>query len=205
MTRIGQTVTFGAQPATARSYTRGMALPWGAPLTRDDLMEMPDDGHRYEIVDGALLVTPSPGYRHQAVVTELVVLLHAAISPEFVVLAAPFDLVVSDSTVLQPDLLVARRADVGAGALERATPLLVVEILSPSSRLSDLGTKRLAYEAAGVPIYWVIDPEEPSFSAFRLEAGTYLEEATVVGDAAYRSEFPFPVEVVPARLVPTAD
>ena len=64
-----------------------MALPWGAPLTRDDLSEMPDDGHRYEIVDGALLVTPSSGYQHQVAVTELLVLLHSAIGPEDVVLA----------------------------------------------------------------------------------------------------------------------
>jgi Uma2 family endonuclease len=181
-----------------------MALPWGAPLTRDDLMEMPDDGHRYEIVDGALLVTPSPGFQHQAAVTELLVVLHGAIGPELVVLAAPFDFVVSPSTVLRPDLLVAGRADLGPRGLEHATPLLIVEILSPSTRLTDLGTKRLAYQAAGVPAYWVVDPEEPSLAVFRLEDGAYLEDAKVVGDAAYRTEWPFAVEVVPARLVPPA-
>lgn len=181
-----------------------MALPWGAPLTRDDLLEMPDDGHRYEIVDGALLVTPSPGYPHQAAVTELLVVLHAAIGPDLVVLAAPFDFVVNPTTVLQPDLLVARRADVGPRGLEQGTPILVVEIISPSSRLTDLGTKRLAYQAAGVPAYWVVDPEEPSLTTFRLEHSAYIEEAKVAGEAAYRAEWPFTVEVIPARLIPPA-
>lgn len=181
-----------------------MALPWGAPLTRDDLLEMPDDGHRYEIVDGTLLVTPSPGYRHQAAATELLVVLHGAIGSELVVLAAPFDFVVNPTTVLRPDLLVARRADVGPQGLEQGTPILVVEIVSPSSRLTDLGTKRLAYQAASVPAYWVVDPEEPSLTVFRRQDGAYVEDASVVGDAAYRTEWPFAVEVGPARLVPPA-
>jgi Uma2 family endonuclease len=181
-----------------------MALPWGAPLTQDDLLEMPDDGHRYEIVDGSLLVTPSPGYRHQFSVTELVVLLHAAIGPELVVLTAPFDYMVSATTVLQPDLMVARRSDAGPKGLEDATPLLVVEILSPSTRLSDLGTKRLAYQAAGVPAYWVVDTEEPSLTVFRLEDGVYREDAKVIGDAVYRTEWPAALEVVAARLTAPA-
>ena len=108
------------------------------------------------------------------------------------------------TTVLQPDLLVARRADVGPRGLEQGTPILVVEIVSPSSRLTDLGTKRLAYQAGGVPAYWVVDPEESSLTVFRRQDGAYVDDAMVVGEAAYRTEWPFAVEVVPARLVPPA-
>jgi len=181
-----------------------MALPWGAPLTRDDLAAMPDDGHRYEIVDGALLVTPSPGSRHQAAITELIVLLHGAAKSGLVVVPAPFDYIVTANTVLQPDLLVANRADVRERGLEQGTPLLVVEVLSPSTRLSDLGTKRLAYQAAGVPAYWVVDPEEPSLTVFLLEAGTYAETATVTGETSFHADFPFAIDVTPDRLIPSA-
>jgi Uma2 family endonuclease len=179
-----------------------MALPWGSPLSYEDLEAMPHDGHRYEIVDGSLLVTPSPGYRHQFASTELLVVLHRAIGSDLVVLAAPFDYVVSRHTVLQPDLLVARRVDLSPKGLEGATPLLVVEIVSPSTRLTDLGTKRLAYQAAGVPAYWVVDPAVPSLTVHRLRQGEYVEEASVVGPATYRTDWPVAVEVVPARLLP---
>ena len=117
-------------------------------------------------------------------------------------LAAPFDYVVDPATVLQPDLLVARRADVGPTSLDRAAALLVIEILSPSTRLTDLGTKRLADQRGGVP--WMIDTEEPRLTVFRLEDGVYFEESSTVGAAVYRTESPFAVEIVPARLAPPA-
>lgn len=177
-----------------------MALPWGAPLTEEDLRHLPDDGHRYELVDGALLVTPAPGGRHQVCVVRLLALLHASRPPGLTVLVAPYDFRVSASTVLQPDLLVFRSADLGEVALDTA-PLLVVEVLSPSTRLTDLGTKRLAYEAAGVPAYWVVDPIRPSLTVLHLRGGRYAEHVTVSGDTPYPATYPFEVTVVPAGLV----
>jgi len=140
-----------------------MALPWGAPLTVDDLRRIPDDGHRYELVDGVLLVTPAPGTAHQTCVAMLVVAFVAAAPATQLVLPAPYDWVVDPHTSFQPDVLVAHRVDVGEERLERA-PLLVVEIHSPSTRLADLTLKRAAYEAAGVPAYWLVDPAEPSLT-----------------------------------------
>jgi Uma2 family endonuclease len=175
-------------------------LPRGAPLTYDDLQAMPDDGHRYELVDGALIVTPAPVARHQRAVVRLIVLLTAAAGDELDVLPAPFDYKVSDVTVLQPDVVVARRSDVGDANLQR-TPLLVVEVLSPSTRRIDLGTKRLAFEAAGVPSYWLVDPDEPSLTVLELASGEYREVARVVGEEAYAAVRPFDVTVVPAQLL----
>jgi Uma2 family endonuclease len=80
-------------------------------------------------------------------------------------------------------------------------PVLVVEVLSPSTRSIDLGTKRLAYEAAGVPAYWLVDPEVPSLTVLELDAGRYVERATVTGDDAFHADFPFAVTVIPARLL----
>lgn len=175
-------------------------LRWGAPFTYDDLQDMPDDGHRYELIDGVLLVTPSPEIPHQACVGAVYRSLYAAREPDEIVFVAPLDYVVSSTTVLEPDVLVVRRESLGLRFVDR-TPLLVVEVLSPSTRRIDLGTKRLAYEAAGVPTYWAVDPAEPSLTVFRLVGGRYEEEARVVGEEAYTAEAPFPVTIVPARLL----
>ncbi|MDQ4091630.1 MAG: Uma2 family endonuclease [Actinomycetota bacterium] len=177
-----------------------MALPWGAPLTEDDLATMPEDGHRYELLDGTLLVTPSPNLNHQRCVAGLLVLLHGARRPGFEVLPAPFDVRLSRITVLEPDVLVARRADLTPARLE-GPPVLAVEVLSPSTRRIDAGAKRLAYEAAGVPAYWLVDPDVPSLTVLELDAGRYVERATVTGDEAFHAAVPFRVTAVPARLL----
>ncbi len=161
---------------------------------------MPDDGHRYELVDGVLVVTPAPGTAHQRCVYRLAALLLGAAEAGLDVLGAPYDYQVGPTTLLQPDVVVARREDLGEARLERK-PLLVVEVVSPSTRLTDLGTKRLAYEAAGVPAYWLIDPAEASLTVLRLEEGRFTEEAQVVGEQSYQARYPFDVVVVPADLV----
>jgi Uma2 family endonuclease len=190
----------GFQPVGTYTSAMALALPWGAPLTHTDLAEVPDDGHRYELVDGVLVVTPVPGTAHQRCVYRLAALLLAAMGPDMDVLGAPYDYLVGPSTLFQPDVLVARREDLGTARLERP-PLLVVEVLSPSTRLTDLGTKRLAYEAAGVPAYWLVDPDEPSLTALRLNEGRYAQEAKVGADGRYQARYPFKVAVVPGELV----
>ncbi len=121
-----------------------MALPWGAPLTEDDLATMPDDGHRYELLDGTLLVTPSPSFGHQTCVGSLHTLLREARQPGHTVVVAPFDVRLSAITVLEPDVLVARKADVTPARLE-GPPLLAVEVLSPQH-----AAHRPGHEAPGL-------------------------------------------------------
>lgn len=177
-----------------------LQLPWGAALTYDDLQNIPEDGHRYELLDGTLLVTPAPNRAHQRCVLQLVVLLHAAAPAELEVIVAPFDWLIGPRTSFEPDVLVARRADVGERNLPHP-PVLAVEVLSPSTRRIDLVLKRDAYAAAGVASYWIVDPDEPSLTALRLEAGAYVEEAVVSGTGSLVASAPFPVTVVPARLL----
>ncbi len=177
-------------------------IPHGRPFTVDDLEGMPDDGNRYELIDGMLHVSPCPVPRHQVVLGELFVRLHAACPPGLLVMMAPMDVQPDRTNSLQPDVLVARPADFGPRNLPVA-PLLVVEVLSPSTRLYDLNTKRSAYEKVGVPSYWILDPTEPgALVAFELDdAGHYREVAHVEGDEEFAATRPFPVTVVPARLL----
>lgn len=127
-------------------------------------------------------------------------MLYAARLPEYRVLVAPFDVRLSRFTVVEPDVLVARKSDLTDARLEGA-PVLAVEVLSPGTRRIDLGTKRLTYEAAGVPAYWLVDPDGPSLTVLHLQEGRYVEQTVVSGDQPYEAEFPFPVTVVPARLI----
>ncbi len=172
----------------------------GAPFTEDDLLETPDDGRRYELIDGMLVVSPSPILDHQRCITGLVLLLHHACVAGLEVVVGPFDIRFSSTTVLIPDLLVARKADLTPARLEVA-PILVVEVRSPSTRRFDEGTKRLVYEAAGVAAYWLVDPVEPRLTVLHLEDGHYVEHASVAGDEAYEATLPFPVTVVPSQLL----
>jgi len=174
-------------------------LPQSRPLTRDDLDSMPDDGHRYELIDGALVVTPAPSVGHQRVLAGLHLLLARTCPPGLELLFAPLDVALADDTVMQPDLLVARREDFTSRALPTA-PLLAVEILSPSTRRIDLTLKRSRYEAAGTASYWVVDPDDLTLTAWDLAEGRYVEVAHVAGDEEWTASSPFPVTVVPARL-----
>ena len=176
-------------------------LPFGQPLTRADLDDMPDDdGHRYELIDGVLIVTPAPAPSHQNVLGNLYFLLRTRCPDELKIYFAPLDVVISDDTVMQPDLLVAHGDDFTEKDLPTA-PMLAVEVLSPSTRRIDLMLKWSRYEAAGCGSYWVVDPIEPSLIAWELRDGTYVEVAKVVGNDEFRAELPFGVTVVPGDLV----
>jgi Uma2 family endonuclease len=175
-------------------------LPRGRPLTRDDLERMPDDGHRYELIDGTLVVTPAPSPRHQTVVAGLHLVLAQACPSHLRVLFAPLDVVLAVDTVVEPDLLVARKSDFTQRDLPVA-PLLAVEVLSPSTRLFDLNLKRARYERAGCPSYWVVDLDPPSMRVWQLADGEYDEVAFVKGAEPFAAASPFAVNVVPDALL----
>ncbi len=180
------------------------SLPYSRPLTAADLEAMPDDGHRYELVDGTLIVTPAPSLLHQRAVGELYLLLRAGCPDDLEVILAPFDVRLGETTVLQPDLLVARRRDVTDRNLP-APPVLTVEVLSPSTRLVDLNLKLARFQAAGTASYWTVDPGDSplqaSISAWDLHGETYGDPRAAYGEQHLLLERPFPLDVVPARLV----
>lgn len=177
-------------------------MPREGDWTVDDLDRLPDDGLQYELADGVLLVTPAPVPRHQWVIGNLYILLRGAQPPGLWVFLSPIDFRPTPRRSLQPDLLVVREQDVGEKNITRPL-LLAVEVLSPSTRAKDLLLKRGLYEDSGVLSYWVVDPEppSPSLTVFELRGRRYVEVATVHGDQPFRAAQPFPVEVVPARLL----
>lgn len=175
-------------------------LPRSQPLTRADLDAMPDDGHRYELIDGVLVVTPAPSMPHQRVVTRLWRLLDEACPDDLEVFVAPFDVAIAADTVMQPDVLVARRRELTQRDLP-AAPVLAVEVLSPSTHRVDLTLKHSRYEAAGCASYWVVDPLEPALTAWDLVAHRYVKTASVSGADSWLASQPYPASIRPRDLV----
>jgi len=173
-------------------------------LRRADLRHTPDDGARYELIDGELYVSAAPGHVHHRATGRLFATLTTAAPAEFEVLVGPFAVALAQDTEIQPDIIVGRRKDFTER--EIVAPALVVEVLSISTRSVDLVVKRRRLERAGVPSYWVVDPvarpEEASLLVWELGAdGVYQEPVRVVGEQPYVAVAPFPVTVVPGQLV----
>jgi Uma2 family endonuclease len=126
--------------------------------------ELPDDGNRYEIIDGVLYMSTAPSPLHQWISRQTQRLLYRQLDDLGLGLTfnAPVGLFMPGCDPVQPDILVLRPED-RALILERRAetiPLLLVEVLSPSNPQHDLITKRQAYARAGVPEYWVLRPQE---------------------------------------------
>ena len=173
----------------------------GKPFTVAELDRMPDDGHRYELLDGVLVVSPRPTPAHQVVAFTLASVLDKASPPEWQVVPEPA-VMVSRDTEFAPDIVVVGR-DQLSGSKIIQPPALAVEVRSPSTALIDLNVKKAAYERFGVPSYWVVIPGTgtPELIVFELRDGHYTEAARVSGGQPFAAVRPFAVEVVPARLV----
>ena len=131
--------------------------------TADDLERLPDDGNRYEVVEGELFVTPAPSFAHQFVAGEIYRRLYPFVGEQRLgwVMFAPGDVHVNTRNQVQPDIFVVPRTAAGKPATWRdaPTPILVVEVLSDSTARRDLGPKRELYHRAGIAEYWVVDHE----------------------------------------------
>ncbi|ADB34359.1 protein of unknown function DUF820 [Kribbella flavida DSM 17836] len=156
------------------------------------------DGRRYEVMDGRLQVTGTqPPLHHTAVVALMVKLKHAA-PPNLRVAVGSLDFRPTPPHTLRPDLLVCRTADAG---LRHTTRLLVaVEVLSPSTRITDVVHKRAQYERFAVPSYWLLDPDRQELTVLELAEAHYVCTAVVQADEAHTVSQPFPLTLTPAEL-----
>ncbi len=178
-------------------------LPADRPLTVEDLDLLPDDGNRYELDDGVLVVSPAPVVGHQVVVHRLCLALSAACPEDFFVLPGP-GVEQSPSQYRIPDLVAVRASSIGFydKSISRP-PALVVEVGSPSTAAYDRNRKKDVYAGFGIASYWIVKPDvgKPSITAFELRRGAYRQIAEATGDEVFKPMRPFPCEIVPSALV----
>jgi Uma2 family endonuclease len=158
-------------------------------LTYDDLLLLPDDGRRHEIIDGVHYVTPSPSLSHQELVGRLYLSLGGFVEDRpdrGRVILAPFDVVFSFHDVVEPDLVFVSsdQIEILTEKNIRGTPALVIEVLSPSTRRRDQGIKLRLYERTGVREYWLIDPVGRAVTVYRRGAdASFPRPSTLTAEA----------------------
>ena len=181
----------------------GIRDPLDRLWTHRDLDDAPDDGNRYEVIDGVLHMTPSPTTWHQRVIAKLVAILvpHVEAADLGEVFPAGLRVVLDELTGVEPDLVYVAREQ--AASLLRdghyGPPALVVEVLSSKHGL-DTKVKLGRYARAGIPWYWIVDPEAMVLWEYRLEGGQYAVASRAGGDEVFHPAL-FPGLSIPlARL-----
>ncbi|MBI4872247.1 MAG: Uma2 family endonuclease [Candidatus Riflebacteria bacterium] len=182
----------GKEPQEAKL----VGLPQPILVTVEDLFEMPEDGNRYELIDGRLHVTPPPTTRHQRVVMQVILRLAAWSEAQnrgkwFF---APCGVILDDTTMFQPDAFFVSRERVAEIVQEKAVygaPDLIVEVLSPGTARRDRTVKTLAYASSGVREYWLIAPDAACVTVLTLVGARYEELGLVSG-----------ARTIPSRVLP---
>ena len=160
-------------------------------LTFADLERIPEDGRRYELYDGEVVVVPSPLPLHQIVLARLADALRSyARQHSALCLQAPLDIVFSEYDVLQPDIVYFSAETTRLIDLRRVirqAPDLCVEVLSPSTAKRDRGRKMQMFARFGVKEYWIVDPIELVLERFELDGGSYQLRMRGVNDETVNS------------------
>lgn len=162
-------------------------------VTYEMYREMPEDSGRFELLDGVLeLMSPGPSATHQSIGRELEFKLMQSCRSDYVIFYAPLDVILSQTNVLQPDLMTIHRSRlhiVTDRGVEGA-PDLVVEIVSPGSRKRDKVLKMKTYARHGVPEYWIVDAVSRTLEQYRIHDGGehYILHALFEGDDVVTSD-----------------
>ncbi len=162
----------------------------GGKLTYADYAALPDDGRRYQLVEGELVVTPAPNAWHQRLQLKLAAKLDAFVeqAASGVVLVSPLDVVLDERTVVQPDIVFIsrKRAAILTRPNVQGAPDVCVEILSPATERLDRVRKFNLYARCGIPHYWIVDPEARTIEEFVLEGAVYRSRGVTSCDDAFR-------------------
>lgn len=160
-------------------------------FTYRDYLNLPDDGQRYEIIHGDLVMTPAPVPLHQMVSGNIFNLLstHVKTNQLGFVLYAPCDVVLDELNVVQPDILfiTRERAEIITEKNIQGAPDLIIEIISPTTAYYDLVSKKDVYQQFGVKEYWLVDPIRRSVQVLVLTDGKWVADQEVIGDGSVAS------------------
>src|SRR5256712_1290682 len=178
------------------AHSMGMAAPLY--YTADMVRALPDDGNRYEVVFGELLVTPAPRPWHQVLVPGLAAAWAASlrVEPVGVPLVSPADISWGIDILVQPDLFVLPLEDARTGHWPAMRHLLLaVEVLNPSSTRADRFTKRRLYQEQRVPVYWAVDGDERWVEVWVPDAELPIVERERLAWHPQRAARPFALEL----------
>lgn len=156
-------------------------------FTYEDYLLFPEDGKRHELIDGEHFMTPSPNTRHQEISRNLLLAIGIFLknNPIGKLFGAPYDAVLSDLDVVQPDLLfiTAARFSLITEKNIQGVPDLVIETISENTRKTDEVIKRKLYEKHGIPEYWIINPELDTVKIYRMTGRGYARTAELSREA----------------------
>jgi Uma2 family endonuclease len=175
------------------------------PLTVDDLERiwerMPENGYRYELDEGVLVVYGAASNFHQLVSARLTVAFSHGCPPEFLIIPAA-GVVMSPVQFRIPDLMIIR-TEAFEPKYSTTPPVLAVEIASPSTSKYDQTRKKQVYAEFGIPDYWIVTPDadKPDITAYRLSGKHYERVAYAKGEQKFTATRPFAVSFTPAELV----
>lgn len=163
--------------------------------TYDDYAALPDDGQRYEIVNGVLLMTPAPTPNHQSISAWFTyyLLMHVQLAGRGRVFPAPIDVELGPKDVFEPDVVVVLNANLDKVAAKRiiGAPDLVVEIASRGTAAYDRVSKYDIYARSGIAEYWIVKPTNRTIEVLILENGEYYSAGIFRGE-----------QLLPSRIVP---
>ena len=162
------------------------------PMTYDEYCLLPDDGKRYQVIEGELFVSPAPRTTHQDIIVHLTVLLQTHVKAHNLgkVYVAPTDVLLGPITVVQPDILFIRRENMGiiTELNIQGPPDLCIEVLSPGTESVDRERKMAVYARYGVHEYWIINPMRQTVSVYIRDGDLFALGIEAAGDDVVTSD-----------------
>jgi Uma2 family endonuclease len=176
-----------------------LRLPDAQGYTVDDLHALPDDGRRYELIDGSIIVSPSATIDHNTIALWIATILWDSVPDGRFVVGTDQSTTIDDHNEPRPDVVVARVRNLRRSPFPMDDAILVVEVVSPSSGLRDRETKRALYARAGVASYWLVEPDEKAptigLTEFTLGPGKEYLRVGTWASGAFRTDLPWPLRL----------